>query len=73
VIGAYGGEPLMVEYPNGDRVAYTTVAYECRLLGEPAPDLDELLELGWFAPDAIERLPRRAWIDRLIADALALG
>lgn len=73
VLGAYGGEPLMVEYPNGDRVAYTTIAYECRLLSEPAPDLDELLELGWFAPDAIARLPRRDWIDRLIEDALTLG
>lgn len=71
VIGAYGGEPLTVEYPNGDRVAYTTIAYECRLLSEPAPDLDELLELGWFTREQIAALPRRTWIDRVIADTLA--
>lgn len=68
VVGAYGGEPLMVEYPNGDRVGYVTVAYECRLLSTATPDLDELLELGWFDRETIATLPRREWIDRVIAD-----
>jgi 8-oxo-dGTP pyrophosphatase MutT (NUDIX family) len=68
IVGAYGGEPMMVEYPNGDQVAYITTAYECHLLNEPEPDQDELLELGWFARDTILDLPRREWIDRVIAD-----
>lgn len=72
IIGAYGGEPLMVEYPNGDRVGYVTVAYDCELLSPAAPDMDELLELGWFERDAIAALPRRTWIDRVIADTAAL-
>ena len=73
IIGAYGGEPLMVEYPNGDRVGYVTVAYDCELLSPAAPDMDELLELGWFERDAIAALPRRTWIDRVIADTAALS
>ncbi|MET3567777.1 8-oxo-dGTP diphosphatase [Leifsonia sp. 563] len=73
IIGAYGGEPLMVEYPNGDRVGYVTVAYDCELLSPAAPDMDELLELGWFERDAIAALPRRTWIDRVIADTGALS
>lgn len=27
IVGAYGGRPMMVEYPNGDQVAYVTTAY----------------------------------------------
>jgi 8-oxo-dGTP pyrophosphatase MutT (NUDIX family) len=69
IIGAYGGEPLEVEYPNGDRVGYVTIAYDCELLTPAVPDMDELLELGWFERSAIHELPRLEWIDRVIADA----
>lgn len=68
IVGAYGGQPMMVEYPNGDRVAYITTAYECRLLDDPEPDMDELLEVGWFTREMILNLPRRDWIDRVITD-----
>ena len=68
ILGAYGGPPLEVEYPNGDRVNYITTAYECRILSPATPDLDEILELGWFHRDAIPDLPRRVWIDRVLAD-----
>ena len=68
IVGAYGGRPMMVEYPNGDLVAYVTTAYECRLLETAEPDMDELLELGWFDRDDIFTLPRRDWIDRVIDD-----
>lgn len=69
LVGAYGGEQLMATHPNGDRVGYVTIAYECELLGAATPDMDELIEIGWFARDAIADLPRREWIDRVIADA----
>lgn len=68
IVGAYGGPSMMVQYPNGDRVAYVTTAYECRLLDAAEPDLDELLELGWFTRSQIVELPRREWIDRVISD-----
>lgn len=70
IVGAYGGPPLMVEYPNGDQVAYVTTAYECQLLDTPLPDMDELLELAWFSRDQILGLDRRDWIDRVINDCL---
>ncbi len=69
LVGAYGGDGLAGEYPNGDRVGYVTIAYECELLGPAAPDMDELMELGWFERDAIPTLARREWIDRVVADA----
>lgn len=69
VIGAYGGRLLRVTYPNGDQVGYVTIAYECELLSEATPDLDEIIELGWFSREAIAALPRRDWIDRVIYDS----
>lgn len=69
IVGVYGGEPMMMTYPNGDNVGYITTAYDCELLSEAILDMEELLELGWFDRDAIPTLPRRDWIDRVIADA----
>lgn len=31
LVGVYGGEMMFVTYPNGDRCAYVTTAYDCRL------------------------------------------
>lgn len=69
LVGAYRGEPMMRTYGNGDRAGYVTVAYECRLLGAATPDMDELIELGWFERAEIGGLSRQGWIDRVIADA----
>ncbi|WP_125131814.1 NUDIX domain-containing protein [Microbacterium sp. 10M-3C3] len=69
VVGAYGGAPLAVTYPNGDAVSYVTTAFACELLDSPTPDGVELVELGWFARDTIPTLDRRPWIDRVLADA----
>jgi len=60
---------MAVTSPNGDQVGYVTVADECELLSDPAPDMDEIVELGWFPRGAIASLPRRDWIDRVIRDA----
>jgi 8-oxo-dGTP diphosphatase len=68
IVGAYGGPPLMVTYPNGDRVGYVTTAFECALLGEPEPDGIEIIDVAWFSRAEIASLPRRDWIDRVIAD-----
>lgn len=71
IVGAYGGEPLMVEYPNGDRVAYVTTAYSCELIDEIEPDGEEIVEIGWFSASEIASLDRESWIDRVLADAVA--
>ncbi|RUR02025.1 NUDIX domain-containing protein [Labedella endophytica] len=69
IVGVYGGEPMMMTYPNGDNVGYVTTAYDCELLSDAAPDMEELLELGWFDRDVIPTLGRRDWIDRVIDDS----
>lgn len=68
IVGAYGGDALTTVYPNGDRVSYVTVAYECAL-GDSAVSLDdELVEVAWFDASAVSTLHRHPWIDRVIED-----
>ena len=58
VLGVFGGPEFFRTYPNGDRIAWTSTAFEARIVsGEPAPDRIELESLAWFAPDAIPALP----------------
>lgn len=70
IISAYGGAPLEATYPNGDRVAYVTVAFECHL---PKSRLiledEELIETGWFTPAEVHELCRHEWIDAVLNDA----
>jgi 8-oxo-dGTP diphosphatase len=48
------------EYPNGDRCQYLSVLFRCRAVGgEPRPDGEESLEVGWFAPDELPELRPR--------------
>lgn len=69
IVGAYGGEALAAVYPNGDRVGYVTVAYECALhVDDMSLDADELVEVAWFDAPAISTLPRHDWIDRVLDD-----
>jgi 8-oxo-dGTP diphosphatase len=69
IVGAYGGEDLVVEYPNGDRVAYVTTVYSCELTGEPRPDLDEILEVAWFSRDEVAALELQPYVEQVLADA----
>lgn len=71
IVGAYGGEDLLVSYPNGDRVGYTTIAYSCSIPvdAELLFTDGELIETGWFTTTEIARLPRDQWVDRIICNA----
>ncbi|WP_244198625.1 NUDIX domain-containing protein [Microbacterium phyllosphaerae] len=71
IVGAYGGEDLLVSYPNGDRVGYTTIAYSCSIAVDAELQFTdgELIETGWFTTTEIARLPRDRWVDRIIGDA----
>ncbi|WP_345750044.1 NUDIX domain-containing protein [Microbacterium rhizophilus] len=70
VVGAYGGPELRSVLPNGDEVAYVTIAYECALpAGELALEEHELLETAWFTRTEVASLTRHVWIDRVLADA----
>ncbi|BCY09783.1 NUDIX domain-containing protein [Actinoplanes sp. L3-i22] len=51
LLDVLGGADFEVTYPNGDRVAYVTAVYQAGVAGgTPAPDQEEISELGWFAP-----------------------
>ncbi|REJ08215.1 NUDIX domain-containing protein [Microbacterium bovistercoris] len=69
IVGVYGGEELVVEYPNGDRVAYVTTAYSCELTGAPRPDLDEILEVAWFTRDEVAALDLQPYVEQVLRDA----
>lgn len=57
LVDCLGGPSYRVRYPNGDEVAYVSAVYEARVAaGEPVPDRDEILEIGWFKPEELEAL-----------------
>lgn len=70
IIGAYGGEAMFITYPNGDRCAYVTTAYECRLApGELILEQEELRDAAWFTPADIAALDTQPYVARIVADA----
>ncbi|MFI6288305.1 NUDIX hydrolase [Streptomyces sp. NPDC051018] len=49
--------PKPVTYPNGDRCHFLDITFRCRATGGEARVHDgELLEVGWFAVDALPEL-----------------
>lgn len=70
IIGAYGGETMFITYPNGDRCAYVTTAYECYLApGKLSLEVDELHDATWFAPADIPGLDTQPYVVRILSDA----
>ena len=56
LLDVLGGPDYEVSYPNGDRAAYVTAAYEAAIIdGSPAVSDDELSHLAWFAPQDLPR------------------
>lgn len=52
-----GGPDYEVSYPNGDRAAYVTAAYEARIVeGVPVISDGELSDLAWFEPGKLSGL-----------------
>lgn len=71
ILGAYGGKQLETTLPNGDQIAYVTVAFECRLPStEYTLEDAELIETGWFTREETKRIHRHEWIDAVL-DAAA--
>lgn len=74
IIGAYGGEGMIITYPNGDRCAYVTTAYECRLVSsELTLEEEELRDAAWFVPADIPALDTQPYVARILAEAGVLG
>lgn len=54
LVGIYGGPDMVFTYPNGDRVAITSITFACRVVGgELRVDGDESLDLRWFGFDEL--------------------
>jgi len=50
VAGVFGGEGYRFEYSNGDRVEYTVIVFECRIIGGELGSLDgEAAELHFIS------------------------
>lgn len=54
LIGVFGGKYQVKSYPNGDKVAYVSVTFECRVIGgEINPDPEESKDVRWFSIDEL--------------------
>lgn len=70
LVGAYGGESMFITYPNGDRCAYVTTAYACRLVSATFTiEEDELREVAWFTREELSRLETQPHVARILTDA----
>jgi ADP-ribose pyrophosphatase YjhB (NUDIX family) len=57
LVTALGGPQFRLTYPNGDRTSYVSLVYEARVIGgEPAPDHDETIDVGWFGLDELSNI-----------------
>lgn len=70
IVGAYGGPSLETILPNGDHVAYVTVAFECTLPNTAFSLEDaELIETAWLTREEVGEIHRHDWIDNVLEDA----
>lgn len=70
IVGVYGGEKMFITYPNGDRCAHVTAAYECRLDSDALTlEEEELANVAWFAPEDIPGLNTQPYVSPILADA----
>lgn len=55
LIGIYSDPAVNhITFPNGDQVQLVSATFECRVTGgEPRPDGEESLDVGYFAPDGL--------------------
>jgi 8-oxo-dGTP pyrophosphatase MutT (NUDIX family) len=64
ILGVYGGQDLVIDYPNGDRAAYIgTIFYGQVVGGSMRPDGEETLDVRYFSPGELESVPHAKWLD----------
>ena len=52
LVGIFGGKQQVKAYANGDKFAYVSVTFECRVIGgEINPDPEETKDVRWFRID----------------------
>ena len=64
ILGVYGGEDLIIDYPNGDKAAYVGIVFRGKILaGTMKPDGDEITDLHYFTREELMRAPHSRWLD----------
>ncbi len=53
LIGCFGGPGFELTYSNGDHAAFVSTVYGAVVEGDPAPDMEEVVELGWFEDEEL--------------------
>jgi 8-oxo-dGTP pyrophosphatase MutT (NUDIX family) len=64
ILGVYGGQDLMIDYPNGDKAAYVGIIFRGKVTGgRLQPDGDEILETRYFTREELLKTPHAKWLD----------
>ena len=64
ILGVYGGQDLIIDYPNGDQAAYVGTIFRGSIAGGTMhPDGEETLDLRYFTRNELERVPHDRWLD----------
>ena len=64
ILGVYGGQDLIIDYPNGDRAAYVGIIFRGKVVGgDMRPDGSETLDVRWISEEELKRLPHSKWLD----------
>lgn len=70
LIGVYGGPEFVVVYPNGDRTAYISTAYRCRIIGgELRADGEEVVDARFVRREDLQGLRLTPWGEYVLPDA----
>ncbi|HEY2384559.1 MAG TPA: NUDIX domain-containing protein [Terriglobia bacterium] len=64
MLGVYGGEDLIIDYPNGDRASYVGIVFRGQIVGGTLkPDGDEITDVRYFTREELMRAPHARWLD----------
>jgi 8-oxo-dGTP pyrophosphatase MutT (NUDIX family) len=69
LVTVLGGPDYVITYSNGDRSQYVSTVFEAQIVGGvPAPDQEETLAVGWFAPHELDVLDMSSFTRALLRD-----
>lgn len=70
IVGVYGGPEFVAVYANGDRTAYISTAYHCRIVGgELLVDGEEVLDARFVPHHELTALDLTPWGEYVVPDA----
>lgn len=74
ILGVYGGEDLIIDYPNGDMAAYVGIIFRGSILGGTLkPDGDEIIDVRYFSREELIRAPHSRWLDTAMPVLFDIG